>query len=202
MGDIRKKILDEAGKLILDQGVTSFSMEDLAKSAGITKKTIYNHFPGRDEVMKSAAREKIQSLVNTMTKIAEDERLDFPYRLGNIFRFGIKEYSALFPQSGYEKNKETFFSIYLPIIKTENLRLVKEVIHSGITSGHLRDDIGEETMAIMFLHIVEGWGKLEEYGIASNVDDFFTFTRKVLLEGCLTQYGRGEIGKITGNNND
>lgn len=43
-------ILDAAGELFSERGVTSVSMRDVAERAGCSRATLYRYFPGRDDL--------------------------------------------------------------------------------------------------------------------------------------------------------
>ena len=47
----RQQILDEAARLILDEGLSAVSMERLARDVGISKGLVYNYFPTRDALL-------------------------------------------------------------------------------------------------------------------------------------------------------
>lgn len=47
----REQILDEAAQRILAEGLTSVSMERLARSVGISKGLVYNYFPTRNALL-------------------------------------------------------------------------------------------------------------------------------------------------------
>lgn len=47
----RKKILDGAYKLFRRQGYTRVTMDDIAAGAKLTKRTLYNHFQSKDELL-------------------------------------------------------------------------------------------------------------------------------------------------------
>ena len=47
----RDQILDEAARLILDEGLYAVSMERLARDVGISKGLVYNYFPTRDALL-------------------------------------------------------------------------------------------------------------------------------------------------------
>ena len=193
MKNIRKKIMDAAGILLLEKKKYDFRMEDIAETAGITKKTIYNHFKSRDELLTSAAGRKIQQLVEEMNRIVDQTELSFGERLEEIFNFAAKEYKALYPEYNPSLKKNEFFNRYIPIIKSENFKLVRKVIETGTDSGYLRNDVNIDVLTIVFLNTVESWGRLGSYGVTTTIENFFEFTRKVLLEGVLTTRSRQEL---------
>lgn len=47
----REQILDEAARLILEEGLYAVSMERLARDVGISKGLVYNYFPTRDALL-------------------------------------------------------------------------------------------------------------------------------------------------------
>ncbi len=47
----RSRILDEAAKLIIEQGLSAVSMETVGRICGISKALVYNYFPSRDQLL-------------------------------------------------------------------------------------------------------------------------------------------------------
>jgi len=50
----RQKIIDAALLCIEKWGVEKISINDIAKQAGVTRPTVYNHFPNKDEIIQAA----------------------------------------------------------------------------------------------------------------------------------------------------
>jgi TetR/AcrR family transcriptional repressor of mexJK operon len=57
----RDEILDVAGKLFMDKGFHSTSMDDIAQFAGMSKLTLYRRFPDKQSLFVSVVEEKCQS---------------------------------------------------------------------------------------------------------------------------------------------
>lgn len=47
----RRAILEAASELIVEDGLASFSMRDVAEEAGVSERTVYNHFATRQAVL-------------------------------------------------------------------------------------------------------------------------------------------------------
>ena len=47
----RAQILDDASRLILEEGLSAVSMERVGREAGISKALVYNYFPSRDHLL-------------------------------------------------------------------------------------------------------------------------------------------------------
>ena len=70
----RKLILDAATMLFTEQGYSSTSMDLIAKSAGVSKQTVYSHFGNKDELFSASIKQKCDSY--HMTEIALDNASD------------------------------------------------------------------------------------------------------------------------------
>jgi AcrR family transcriptional regulator len=50
-GQTRRRILDAAYALFYKKGFTRVSVDDIAEGAGLTKRTLYYHFPSKDDLL-------------------------------------------------------------------------------------------------------------------------------------------------------
>lgn len=53
----RDAIMDALAETIHQQGLHDFSVQDVADRAGVSHRTVYRHFPGRDALLDGLARE-------------------------------------------------------------------------------------------------------------------------------------------------
>lgn len=56
-GLTRDAILEALAHTILEKGLYDFSVQDVADRAGVSHRTVYRHFPGRDALLDGLARE-------------------------------------------------------------------------------------------------------------------------------------------------
>jgi AcrR family transcriptional regulator len=52
-GQTRTRILEAATELIIDPSAQSFSVERVAKRAGVSSRTVYHHFPDREALIRA-----------------------------------------------------------------------------------------------------------------------------------------------------
>src|SRR5437773_10415135 len=64
----RRRIVEAAGRLTRDRGASGFSMDVLAKEAGVARATVYEHFRSKRSVLDELA----SSIARTVTM--DDER--------------------------------------------------------------------------------------------------------------------------------
>ena len=73
--EMRERILETTRELFLKYGVRSVSMDDIAKHLGMSKKTIYNFFKDKDELLSAFATSFVQrnkEAFDEATKMAGD----------------------------------------------------------------------------------------------------------------------------------
>lgn len=58
--ELKERILITAEELFFRFGIRSVTMDDIAKALGISKKTIYNHFKDKDEIVEEVTEAALQ----------------------------------------------------------------------------------------------------------------------------------------------
>lgn len=72
----REQIIDAARKLFHQFGFKKVSMDEIAKEAGVTKKTIYMYFASKEELLKYFIQEEITNMEKIVEKV-EAKHQDF-----------------------------------------------------------------------------------------------------------------------------
>lgn len=67
-------IAEAAGRLFFAPGSVRVSMDDLARELGMSKKTIYRHFPDKRSLLAAALDRQFAALERTLAAAAEDEQ--------------------------------------------------------------------------------------------------------------------------------
>ena len=66
MLDTRNAILDATDRLLAHYGYQKMTVEDIAREAGIGKRTIYLHFPSKEEIALATADRNIERMVELL----------------------------------------------------------------------------------------------------------------------------------------
>lgn len=67
---MKEAILNKSLKMFVVHGFKSITMDDIAKEMGISKKTIYQHFDSKNELVKATVEYVYDSASNRMKKIS------------------------------------------------------------------------------------------------------------------------------------
>ena len=98
--DTRERILSGALELLRSGGPRSFSMDALAEWTGVSRKTIYNHFDGKGDLLAEVVATGMDRIVGGLRTIAADASLDFVEKLDRIVERGFRESKELWGAGG------------------------------------------------------------------------------------------------------
>ena len=92
----RDVVLESAATLFINKGYKNLTMDEIADYVGITKKTLYNHFPGKFELMKEAIELKLDTILLELKKITANQNEYFTSKLKRLIRFATHAFSQRF----------------------------------------------------------------------------------------------------------
>lgn len=72
--DCRQRILEAACQVFRSEGFRGASVDRIAAAAGVAKQTLYNHFPGKDELFAETMRSGVRSVLVSLDVTEGDLR--------------------------------------------------------------------------------------------------------------------------------
>lgn len=142
------KILSASAELFRQYGFKSITMDDIARRAGISKKTLYQHFANKQEVVSESVSwfqrhvsDNCMSIINQSENAIEGMvRVMgmFDQVLGNMNPIAMMELERFFPEA-FKKFKSNMVEKDIEAIKTNIL--------SGTKEGLYRDGLNADFMA-------------------------------------------------------
>lgn len=189
---MRQKILEVAVEQFSRYGVRTVTMEDIARLSGVSKKTIYQEFKDKKELVKMAFgmllnqdQEKlvgilsdgdgvIAHLIYTSKMIRE--------RFANMNPMAILEVQRYFPDSW-----EMFESFRDEIIVTD----IVNVLERGKKLGYFREEINSEILARMRVNQISAAFDPSSFNnLAYSLLDLHLEMMNHFLHGVFTEKGR------------
>ena len=77
----RREIMDLATDLFLENGFAATSMSRVAQAAGITKASLYHHFPGKEDLFAGCVAHGYADAIERLRGIAADQSLTHAERM-------------------------------------------------------------------------------------------------------------------------
>src|SRR5438876_11067464 len=80
----RQRIVDAARVHFFSHGFRSVTMDDLAEELGISKKTLYAHFPAKIQLLEAVLADKFAAVEAKLNEITRAHARTFPAALNEL----------------------------------------------------------------------------------------------------------------------
>ncbi|MEZ5106262.1 MAG: TetR/AcrR family transcriptional regulator [Draconibacterium sp.] len=149
--EVRDRILEESTKQFFQFGIRNITMDDIAVSLGISKRTVYETFKDKGEL--------VQSCIEKLTKLHDKRTAEVVSGSENVIeaifvfmREGIKAMNAVNPV--FFKDLEKLFPSLWKKLESESISkrfdLSSKLLRKGIAEGLFRNDLNVEIIAKLF----------------------------------------------------
>jgi AcrR family transcriptional regulator len=154
--EVKEYIIEESDKLFCQYGFKSVTMDDIAKHLGMSKKTIYQHFSDKDELVNILIKAKLENQNCTMdfcATSAENAVHEIFFAITNIHEL----LSSMNPKLFYDLQKyHPKAWLYFKEFKENNLgKCIYANLERGINEGLYRDEINKDILTQMRLDQVD-----------------------------------------------
>jgi AcrR family transcriptional regulator len=154
--ETKERILAHANQLFMKYGVRSVTLDDISRDLGISKKTIYQYFENKEDIVCEVARAHMQSEVEAGDQIAgiSENALD---ELARFVHYTIQSLKTISPQLIFETQKyyPRAWQVFHDHKNDYILRKVRENLERGIREGLYRAEINVEIVARMRVAQIE-----------------------------------------------
>lgn len=147
--EMREKIIDTAIEEFTRNGL-KFTMNDVAKALGISKKTIYTVFESKQDVLMAIADRYARDFTDMRQEIEADTELDTLEKLEQLF--------CAIPTKYYNIGLSRIFELaqkypkqykYLMEAVSQGWALAEQYLEKGIREGKIRKDISKPVVMAM-----------------------------------------------------
>ena len=177
-----KQIIEAARMLFNKYGFKKVTMDEIAREANVTKRTVYSYFSSKEELFKCIINEELEN----MKKIVEDveaENLDFyetvHQGIYNLLKYVNKKKFIKNLVNEAEILKNPIIIENLKIIDSEVQNYIRQKIQDAIKKGYIKVkdvDIVAFLIYKMYIALMFDWNennkKLDENIIADNIINF------------------------------
>lgn len=160
----KERIRQKADELFMKYGIRSVSMDDIANALGMSKKTIYQYFVDKDELVSTVVDFDVNSMQNdclALVKEAHDAVHEIYLTIDRL----LEQIRNMNPMLIYDLEKFHFRG-YQRFMEYKNkflLQVIRKNIERGLSEGLYREDLHIEIISRF---------RLESMMIAFNIDLF------------------------------
>lgn len=190
--DAKQRIMDGAERLFFQYGVRSVSMDDVARDLAVSKKTLYQYFENKDELVTDVAAQSIQREMQMYVEVPQQasNAIEELYLISKCIRKTVDHMnpSLMYDLQKYHAQAWAHFSRF----KQEFIRgMVTENIRRGKAEGYYRPNINEHILSILRVETVQL--VFDQRAFPSSEFDFADVQMQLFdhfLHGLVTEKGR------------
>ena len=175
----QEQIINVARRLFSKYGYKRVSMDEIAKEANVTKKTLYSYFKSKEELLKYFINEELQNMKKIVQE-TEDENKNFFENINEVvckllkYTHNRQFLRIIIEESELFKNPTIIES--LKIINQEIQDYIQRKLIYAVDKGYINVENIEITTFIiykMYVSLMFEWGneqeKIDDNIIAENV---------------------------------
>ena len=189
----RQRIVDAARAHFFSHGFRGVTMDDLAEELGISKKTLYAHFPRKFDLLEAVLAAKLAAVEATLKQVTRAHPRDFPATLRELLAGTHRELDEIKPpfvRDMRQKAPDVF-----KLVERRRAAIIQRYFGKffieGQRGGMVRKDVPAKLIIEILLAMVQSImnpPKMEELGMMPK--EGFSGILKIILEGALTSKGR------------
>ena len=154
--NMKQRILSATHELFMKYGIRSVSMDDIAKHISISKKTIYQSYKDKDELVHELMKVKLKEDEKEFQAL-EKESVNVIDEVFNIMKHMGKVMGKMNPSVFYDLQKyhpETW-KLFIEFKQCFILNMVENTLHRGKKQGLIRPEINVKILARMRMEQIE-----------------------------------------------
>ncbi|MBD0258807.1 MAG: TetR/AcrR family transcriptional regulator [Cytophagales bacterium] len=154
--EVKERILAGAAELFMRYGCKSVTMDDIARHLAVSKKTLYQFYKDKDEIITTFARNEFECEKDCMQGITADAEnaIDEVMRISRHIR---QTFSKMNPALLYEMQKYHVeaWQVYADFRESAVADHIRGNLERGIREGLYRDTIDVEILTRLRLELIQ-----------------------------------------------
>ena len=184
-----QKVIREARRQFFAHGFRSVSMDDLAAELGMSKKTLYAHFPGKATLVEAVLKNKFAEVERDLGRLSSGHGADVEVTLRRLLGC-VQEHTAEI-QPAFVRDIGREAPGLFQFVEQRRRRLIRRhfgaLFKEGQRSGIIRTDIPVHLLVEVLLGAVQSImnpPKLSELGLT--LETGYSSVIRVILEGAMS----------------
>lgn len=177
MDELKERILSESGELFMTVGCKSITMDDIANSLGVSKRTIYEIFKDKEDLLEQAITYKLEKgfeqnkqTIDDVSHNVIESVLQMCYSTSEVVLRMHMNFIAEMQKFYPKVYQDTFLRL-----RDSHMNYYKDIMQKGIEQGVIGEDVSPllVTQIIDDLHELLGKSRLHPYNLFSMRELFY-----------------------------
>jgi AcrR family transcriptional regulator len=193
--EARRRILEMAREQYMRLGFSAVTMDETAAAAGVSKKTLYRHFPAKDALLQEVTRSHMEECRARLQAIYKEAKASPVQRLRNMLSYLAGLYREISVSLVHDLRRcapemwKEVEEIRRHHIENDFSALVRE----GRARGHFRRDVDPRVFLLIYSEVAQHVLNPDSFArLPVSPSRLFETVCTVLFEGLLTDKARKE----------
>jgi len=187
----REWILKRTTDRFLSGGGFGFTMDEIARDAGVSKKTLYRLIPSKNDLIKMVLDGQIQIVEAKQKSVLEDSTMGFSEKLEALFRIVSVFFSSIHQKSSMDMARLSPETWEMVRQRREGIldRIIR-LLEEGRTAGIIKGDIPPSLLGRFFHSTIDSLltpRLMMEENVTLN--DLFDMTLSLIFTGIMKPTG-------------
>jgi len=193
---LKTRVIEAAGALFLSRGFVRVTSDEIAARLGISKATLYQAFPSKEEILRQVVRRIMREILSGVESLIADRSLGFVEKLAALLSFLVGALSRFEPAlvQDLQRSAPGIWKEMEDFRREKILKNFRIVLEDGRRQGCFRSDVDLDLLLAMFLDLVQQF--VNPAAIARSgrsPAETFQSVIKVFFQGILTERGRQDF---------
>jgi AcrR family transcriptional regulator len=193
--EVAQRVLNIATEQYLRLGFSTVTTDETARAAGVSKKTLYQHFPSKEDLVREVVRRNCETRNADIRSICRDSGCSVIQRLRRMMNYLTKIFSELSPALVHDMRRSN------PEVWQEVEKSRQQCVHQdfgsllkeGRARGDFRKDIDPDVFMLIYAETARNVLNPEVFArLNLPPARVYETVSKVLFEGILTEKARKE----------
>lgn len=155
---VRQRILREAREYFFAHGYSAFRLDDFARELGMSKKTLYVHFDGKDALLRTVIETLALEVRASADELLAQPRLTFAEKLRGFSESMFERMRALTPATlrDLQRCAPELHALILEMRQKNIPYIFGRLIEQGQVAGVVRADLPTGFAVEFYLHSMNG----------------------------------------------
>lgn len=152
-----QRIIDAAMTLFFRYGYSRVVVDDIVRELAISKKTVYNHFGGKSEILTAGIdrfarqfRQRADEIVNDVDLSLRQKLNAYLQHIGGSFSTVNKEF-----WDDLKRSEPVAYKQANDFRRDMQLQYLTQLVEEGVRVGYIRDDASRQIAIVMFISAVQ-----------------------------------------------
>jgi TetR/AcrR family transcriptional regulator, cholesterol catabolism regulator len=193
--DIHERIIEGAGKLFIENGIRQVTMDSIALSLGISKRTIYENFKDKDDLLVNFLNEAMVSYKKQALEIMNSSKnvIEALFRFGDYNNKTLKSINPCF-FNDIKKYHPNVFEKAINNGGSRNYEMTYTLLKRGLNEGIFTKEINIEIVNEFIHYSLDFFNQIDEKKYSHM--QIWTSVHLPYLRGICTEKGRELINQF------